>query len=207
MVGPSSAELESLNELIKFDHIYYKAEPNAKGGVKSSISSQTDSSVQQTTVHSGQIEIKEEESQPSVTVTDENSNMQVDVPTISIDDTTSLEDVTSLQLLEDIESLLQSEDLLDVADMDPASLIPQSETPIQNKCSQSRGQKRKHSSSVTSSSSPNSLTVEDHIQDYFSDSGVSGDLSDVPSPASDISSCLGDDSWEESFTELFPDLL
>lgn len=35
MVGPTPAELESLNELIKFDHVYYKTHSQDKGGQNS----------------------------------------------------------------------------------------------------------------------------------------------------------------------------
>ena len=38
----------------------------------------------------------------------------------------------------------------------------------------------------------------------FGDSSYGSDLSDAASPKSDASSLLGDDGWEESFTELFP---
>lgn len=51
MVGPSPAELESINELIKFDHEYYKIEPLTPepdleviidSGVNSSVEIQSD---------------------------------------------------------------------------------------------------------------------------------------------------------------------
>nr|KAG5713257.1 hypothetical protein BaRGS_007784 [Batillaria attramentaria] len=83
--------------------------------------------------------------------------------------------------------------------------------------------KRKHSSTSQDSSrdalsclssSPvygldvNELTSsEETYQGNLSDSGISGDLSDAPSPASDMSSVLGDEDWQSSFTELFPSLM
>lgn len=48
---------------------------------------------------------------------------------------------------------------------------------------------------------------EDPYQGSVSDSGVSGDLSDAPSPGSDRSSVFEDEDWQSSFTELFPSLL
>ncbi len=205
MVGASPAELESINELIKFDHIYYKVEPNTQTAAKSSPASQTNTKDQVAVCHvpSGQ-EVKQEVSVPMTTDSETASNVEMDIPTICIDDDSSIEGDTGLQLLEDIESLLQSEELLDFADLDPASLTSGSvEIEKENDCSKTRGQKRKHSASNSNSGSLDSLSVDDHLQDYFSDSGIS----DVPSPSSDMSSSLGDESWHESFSELFPDLL
>lgn len=194
-MGPSSAELESLNELIKFDHVYFKADPDALTAAKSSRCSQTDSNDAQVAVQIAPLEMTEASASDPV---------QMDVPTINIADGERIEDGSGLELLEDIESLLQSEDLLDVADVDPSIFTVHSEVgAVDSACSKLKSLKRKHcSASSSSSGAAEYMKFEDTLQEYFSDSGIS-----VPSPSSDLSSCLSDDSWEESFTDLFPDLL
>lgn len=55
MVGPTTTELESLNELIKFDHVYYKAEDGVASSVAVATASQAvskSSKVQPTSVKS-----------------------------------------------------------------------------------------------------------------------------------------------------------
>ena len=79
-----------------------------------------------------------------------------------------------------------------------------------------QSRKRKFSNSYNSefnvkySVSPrNQRLGSDEVLDLspLADSSYSSDLSDVASPRSDASSLLGEDGWEESFTELFPSLM
>lgn len=150
MVGPTTEDLESLNELIKFDHVYVKADNKKPNHAK-----------------------------PVV----------VSVPTTKekeIDNT----------ILSDIDQILENQNFVDIDAIMDTSVTNSVEI---------------IAPSTDSVQSPESPICDDFFQtneksSSCSDSGYS-DMSDVGSPKSDTSSVLGDDMWEESFTELFPTLL
>lgn len=208
-MGPTPAELESLNELIKFDHIYYKAKAE----------SQTR-------------ELNQQVSRPTLTATrslpkirvansvkqDKQDNKVQQVKNSPTDSLSGLDFAQSLCQL-DLESLLEQDSL---SLQDPFhcdtehSKVEDDPEPV-TKCRR----KSNVDSEVPVISSPEyytpSLEEEEDMQPLdlktgpfhgsCSDSGYSSELSDAASPRSDASSILGDDIWEESFTELFPALI
>ncbi|KAK7506004.1 hypothetical protein BaRGS_00002726 [Batillaria attramentaria] len=305
MVGPTPAELESLNELIKFDHIYYKEEP--RDSSCSSDMNTPSNSVSGNLLHSGQLlptlapkgleslrpslvsnpassvlvvssssvnsiatpaavvatspwstssntAVLPQATPPIVSVpmmVDPNTvcgrvpvRVKNEVPAIKSACTVEVPEIAALadtdNQFDASEELLDFESLLGLTDLELASsfnLQDQSGHPPQMQQQQAvtvtvKGpthqnarptRKRKHSSTSQDSSrdalsclssSPvygldvNELTSsEETYQGNLSDSGISGDLSDAPSPASDMSSVLGDEDWQSSFTELFPSLM
>jgi hypothetical protein len=213
VVGPSPAELDSLNELIKFDHEYYKIEPITPEPEMEVI---VDVGATSTT----ELETDIECIVPNLK-TNQEDTIQVmgeEAPVPCISDFVDLEKEVlnvlpeiNIDLLNDIESLIE-DDLHSQASPDSTEEISQNGQLLlpseQNKGLQSEPQtekrtKRKHSQTLGSCSD---LISSD---DYFSgsDSGISSDYSEVGSPYSDISGGLADNVWEESFIELFPDLV
>lgn len=220
MVGPSPAELESINELIKFDHEYYKIEPlTPEPGVEVIVDSGVNSS----------FEIQSDTKCIVPNLKNEFPSQKDCVRTISEDSlVSSIEDIVDLEkevlnvlpeinidLLNEIESLIEDDlhsqaipDSLDEVSQNGQILLPveqnkklQSELlpPVEEKSSL----KRKRSQTCISSS--DLLSLEDCLSG--SDSGISSDYSEAGSPYSDISGGLSDNVWEESFIELFPDLM
>lgn len=218
MVGPSPAELESINELIKFDHEYYKIEPLTPepkmeviidSGVSSTVENKTDS-------ESVVPDIKTEFSLQQDCV----QTVSGDTPVLSIEDFVDLEKEVlnvlpeiNIDLLNDIESLIEDDlhrqaipNSMDEVSQNGQLLLPNEEdkklqcelTPPVEKHSK----KRKLSQTSLSS---DLLSKEDDLSG--SDSGVASDYSDAGSPYSDFSGGLSDNVWEESFIELFPDLV
>jgi len=213
LVGPTPAELESLNELIKFDHIYYKAKAE----------SQTR-------------DLNQQASRPTLTAARSLSKSQVSssnsvkqdtktqkVKTTSVNGFTDLDFAQSLDQL-DLESLLE-QDSLSVEDAFHCD-TGHSKVDSASKPARKRRRKSNMDSEVPvgfpSSDFYAPSTEEEEMQPLnlktgpfkgsCSESGYSSDLSDVSlsdaaSPRSDSSSILGDDIWEESFTELFPALI
>lgn len=220
VVGPSPAELESINELIKFDHEYYKIEPlTPEPDVEVIVDSGVNSSVE--------IQLDTKCIVPNLNT--EFPSQKDCVQTISEDSlVSSVEDFVDLEkevlnvlpeinidLLNEIESLIEDDlhsqaipDSTDEVSQNGQILLPveqnkklQSELlpPVEEKSSL----KRKRSQTCISSS--DLLSLEDCLSG--SDSGISSDYSEVGSPYSDISGGLSDNVWEESFIELFPDLM
>lgn len=220
VVGPSPAELESINELIKFDHEYYKIEPLTP---EPSLEVIVDSGV------NSSVEIQSDTMCIVQNLKTEFPSQKDCVQTISEDSlVSSIEDFVDLEkevlnvlpeinidLLNEIESLIEDDlqsqaipDSTDEVSQNGQILLPveqnkklQSELlpPVEEKSSL----KRKHSQTCTSSS--DLLFLEDCLTG--SDSGISSDYSEAGSPYSDISGGLSDNVWEESFCELFPDLM
>lgn len=287
LVGPTAAELESLNELIKFDHIYYKEEPPAPSASSTSNSSSNTMcsgslepslvlsstvkkvlpvSVRPKTVSSGQMLVascEEDLGIGSIVLTtgssmwdNTNNNMVSLLPKAadglleSVPKPTG-KDISKQDMGYDMEydpsaEFLDFESLLGLAELETSeiqlqdpSLHNQQQTqehPVRSEPQQqvmnvgtnivvmgdktpTRKRKRNPSKGSTPPSPKKDVSsfeilsfrdlsvYEDTPQENLSDSGMSSDLSDAPSPSSDISSVLGDDTWEESFTELFPSLL
>lgn len=215
MVGPSPAELDSINELIKFDHEYYKIEP---------LTPEPEMEVIVDVDATSTIELKTDTEciDPNLKTNQEESIhvMEEEVPVPCISDFVDLEKEVlnvlpeiNIDLLNDIESLIE-DDLHSQATPDSTEEISQNGQLLlpseQNKRLQSelapqaeKQSKRKYSQTLGSCSD---LISSD---DYFSssDSGITSDYSEVGSPYSDISGGLSDNVWEESFIELFPDLV
>ncbi|XP_041347685.1 LOW QUALITY PROTEIN: uncharacterized protein LOC121367524 [Gigantopelta aegis] len=195
VVGPTTTELESLNELIKFDHIYYKAPCVTKETSLEACETQTGENLKD-------IEACNASSSPQ----QKKSSLpgQCDEPEIPVLELEELPD--NFQLLEDLQDLFK-EDLLSntsVPDVPGTDFIPQ-EIQSQNTCDSSKGKKRKLSVSSDSAYSSDIELVDLTME--ASSPFQSQDLSDVSSPMSDLSSPLGDNPWEEDFTDLFPALI
>ncbi|KAJ8312378.1 hypothetical protein KUTeg_010159 [Tegillarca granosa] len=218
MVGPSTEELESINELIKFDHIYYKLEPASQDLVvtESNVSEMNQNlPVGRLNIHITQ-DVNSNNDTGVISVNEEN----ISPVNISEKDISNVLPDINMDLLEDIESILEldlggqldSQDEVSQNkqfDCANSSLVNIKEKEITaNELCPTQCRKRKHSDTVPSPS-PSDFDHFDSDTSYASsDSGVVSDFcdKDIASPYSDITGSLQDDPWEESFMELFPAL-
>ncbi len=239
VVGPTATELESLNELIRFDHVYYKATTSSPETVElSPVAADATSpppSLQTTSGEAAVSVVKRLKPKPQATTTQQQQQQpQLLLPTITLDDELSQE---SLARLLDLNSILE-EDLLKQNDetlhmpalaspeiaapdnntADTTGCIAVSKDTLQVPTDKLQSRKRKRQSSVNgynlsqnTSLSPRAARLcSDDIMEELSplyDSFYGSDVSDALSPRSDVTSPLGTDGWEESFTELFPSLV
>ena len=234
MVGPTSAELESLNELIKFDHVYYKNQP-LTDTTGSSVLQAADVQCEKV---SGQVNITISCDTPVKSEKEENVSdldMQINAETIVKEMQNILPDI-NMDLLKDIENYIENEmdiepvgqSCLDTVDNTPQGGVSLLEKAIKSDSLQSistnkDSRKRRLSDicGIVSDIESSSSIADDQCVMLGNDSGISSDYSDagspysensekigdVPSPYSDISGGLSEDHWEESFIELFPDLV
>jgi hypothetical protein len=233
-VGPTTAELESLNELIRFDHIYYKSEGGEKVKCVSSkdIASSNDVMNILSLPDNGIVAQQNVEHPKPVTPTD-NPKLVDFESVLNLTDMVPFND--SLNDLVDLDALLQDNLLSTVTscgtdnipgvtsqvakDTRVHSLVPQNEpVPKRRKTHNLKlsmpdntNFKREKIVSPVKSKPLEVFSAEDLFSldssSSVSDSGYSSELSEAASPRSEISSVLGDDVWEESFTELFPSLI
>jgi len=222
VVGPSTTELESINELIKFDHIYYKIEPAtdiADSEVvidtenESLCENETDDIENLINYQSIPSEIIQSEINSENICEDSDVSQKDECPVIGECDIPEI----NMELLKDIENLIEM-DLQNQLCQDSQDTVSQKELSLADDTCKTdylvtntkiSNKKRK----CTNIQSPTqSLEVTDTFSwdnsylETFSDSGVSSDYSEAGSPCSAISSGLTEDRWEESFMELFPDL-
>lgn len=204
-MGPTTAELESLNELIKFDHIYYKADSQTRELQQAS----------RPTLTAARSLAKKH---VSSSVPAKHSKVQKANTTAVTDSFTALDFAQSLDQL-DLESLLE-QDLLSAEEAfhcDTANSKVDSELEPVSKRRRKSSMDAKVPVALPSTEYYASSADEDDMQPLdlkmgphrgsCSESGYSSELSEAASPRSDSSSILGDDVWEESFTELFPALI
>lgn len=195
MVGAPPKELESVNELIKFDHVYFKSEPATSNAMTQMPIAMETQSVDE-----------------AVPVVPNSGNSQE----YNIDSHTP-ENVISIKDFESLESLL-SEDWISMV-TDNCDTISKDKLsgagaalhqPLDCAKLQSQGRCGPHVSNVhqdTTKLAPVG-TMDTMCAGSLSDSGLSDySYSDAGSPNSVGSSMLSDDVWEESFGELFPCLL
>ena len=206
VVGPTTEELESLKELIRFDHVYNKQPAN--GAV-----------------------VKEEGEGAMISVQgvitditkglDEVVDTGVEFPEGFIDmlDTDSIVDLDNL--LKTLETAVQplqlSGDAVSMVLGDTPSPVSTVLDDTPPPCIDSISSKPCHVTSSSSSSTRKTSELSDLPEPYGSlDSGLTQSLfddsdysSDVSSPLSTVSANLEDDSglWEDSFSELFPSLM
>jgi uncharacterized protein YndB with AHSA1/START domain len=196
VVGPTTAELESIKELIRFDHEYIKTEP-VETVVITDDDDNGDGTNQLDLDNSMEIECKVEDTKTDSLV--ENCNSEFG----EID----LEQFAASTM--DFESLLELSSLPDDLQTIVNPLIKKkSDTSISTEKPSVKSTEL-NMDSVASTFSLNSPTFLEEPQwpGATSESGYGSDInSDVPSPCSDTSN-LQDDLWEESFTELFPTLV
>jgi hypothetical protein len=195
MVGTAPKELESLNELIKFDHVYFKSEPSTLNALP-----QLPVAMETHSQDSGVAPVM----QNSGNTQDYNTDSHAPENVISIKDFESLESLLS----EDWISMVTDNCNMISKDKFTGAAAPQRQAVD---CS------TKARSPATSSSLNNvhldSKKLAPGITDNMgagsmSDSGFSDySYSDAGSPSSVGSSVLSEDVWEESFGELFPCLL
>lgn len=240
-MGPSATELESLNELIKFDHVYYKIEPSQgqTGGQKGQkvivVSCGNNPVNHKSSKKLVNIHITKDENVKKVNSSspveecividddkkDNVSSVIMDNCDESVSDLSNLIPEVNLDLLEDIESILAGDldnhfSLDSIVDSDSQNGICTS-SQIQNleiPAITPKNNKRKHSDLVDTDIGSSIAQSEDifnlnESMDTASDSGFSSDaFSDAASPCqSDTIGGLTEDSWEESFMELFPALV
>lgn len=220
VVGPSPAELESINELIKFDHEYYKIEPLTPepkmeviidSGVDSSSEIQSDS---ESVVPDRKAEFPSQtecvqtiSEEPSILSTIEDFvDLEKDVlnvlPEINIDLLNAIESLIE----DDLQSQAIPDSLDDVSQNGQIVLPSEQNMTLQSELlppMEKHSKKRKHSQTL--SPKMDFFSPDDCFSS--SDSGMASDYSEAGSPYSDISGGLSDSVWEESFTELFPDLV
>ena len=204
VVGPKAEELESIKELIRFDHVYYKPDqPKVATVVKSS----------QPT----------EENVPVVDLTAENDNV-VELFDVTESDVSSVEQNSAN---EEIPDTFDIDNILELLTTDTVSVVAgdsgEKDTDISKE--EPAKKRQKVSDNGESVQNKNIELLPEHFDfntDYDlgfqqdlvtphsplarspSESGYSSD-GGIPSPKSDISSPLSNE-WEESFTQLFPSL-
>lgn len=263
-MGPTTTELESFNELIQFDHVYYKTQPTVHLTPRSEkVQIKTLPSVKPSTktvilcpstqkvktiddnknLKNVKIIITTDTSNMSNSSVNNNTNMPVLLDTnvlpssktevntmespidldidgalIELNDETSVADDLNFDLLDDLESILQA-DCDDLSNPDITDLQPQI---IETPCTDFSSKKRKHDEleNIVDCPSVGSPVISE--SGYSSDSSITTSPNMVPSPYScnslsspryeseslmDDETPFGETLWEESFTELFPDLL
>ena len=277
-MGPTAKELDSFNELIQFDHVYYKTLPQSKSApqiqtspiqtirikkdnAESDCNKSVVNNVQKLTengyknvkiiITSDSTNVKNTKIENSVNgekvltipnvfidkealqkVTDHKNlqtspqNVLFDTPTeiltncvSDIDDNTNSNDLMDLNfdLLEDLENII-SADFEGLSSTDDLSSHEQDNIigdPVTDKKLKTIVCKRKTSDSIADSvidltanvPSPTKSLLSLTDSDYMSDSPSPYSSHDISSPLADTDSTLGENLWEESFTELFPDLL
>jgi hypothetical protein len=254
MVGPTTAELESINELIKFDHIYYKPQ---SGGFKNSVNGQGEvrDIVMSVPVAAQPIANQPEHlAQPAaddvVTATNQKLSSIVTAvdPQLGLGEDVNINDLLGLtsQSWMDLDALLQGE--LNATSEDTVTTVTNTATvatsnidsgfsvvskdksvPALNVIRRATPgtktsllkRKRKSDEPINLAMAQSSLIPDSQLLSptsllnfeslshpgSLSESGYSSGHSDIGSPRSDISSALGDDLWEDSFTQLFPSLV
>ncbi len=237
VVGPTTAELESINELIKFDHIYYKTPDSAnKDNVVNVVKEEEPKNVSVSVTVAAQpiTSVQQQVTTPSASCPTNQSKEvsglttpQLDLP-VDINDLLDLSTDSWNQLI-DLDVLLQGELNL-TAEVTAATVTDTCVTATNTKSSVSliskdksivkNSSSRKRKAVEPISMETNSVITNDQLLSPDSRLNFDMDLtsqsspfsescysSDIGSPKSDISSALGDDIWEESFTELFPSLV
>lgn len=246
MVGLSPAELESLNELIHIDHVYFKPQPSAQFKDKQVVHTSEDIVHK---VNSSESAVPQQHTQEVVLVTTSRSKRDsrgnivsskspapiVAAPTPCIIDSTDVEvgiiadDLVSSLSDSDMDSqldLFQSLGFTDFLDeKDVIDLTSTGQTTIP--CVKNHGGMSSNPQALNSSSSVDSSDIEldsqklfDEIYDSYlsmknssspdsnnlSDSGIGSDVGEALSPQYEESSLMDDYTWQDSFTDLFPDL-
>lgn len=213
VVGPTTAELESINELIKFDHVYYKHESSA---VESGLE-KLDQSTQSSNANlENKVNIHITQEITDDIEIDDIMKTEPDLCAINEIDETDLSDI-NMELLKDIENLIGIHDFQDQVEQNSLESFSQieqcndkQEAMVTKDTSCKTDLKRKRSDTSSPLSVMDMYESTDkygQINSVLSDSGFSSDFSDVSSPCgSDISGGLTDNPWEESFMELFPTL-
>ena len=226
VVGPTTTELESLNELIKFDHVYYKSEadvasPSDVSSVNRAVSKS--GKVQPTSVNS-LLKTNIVQTTPDVTadlkeatISSADDNSDIDLPhTLEDIDFAALSESLEQQLI-DLDAILKDSVAMETSQEEKASDICEPLLKKQKLCESDFVQETKVKIETdTAPALPDDLFSQS--SDFLivpsspvlksgslSDSGYS---SDAASPRSDVSVLYETDNhWEESFTELFPSLL
>lgn len=229
MVGPSTEELESFKELIKFDHEYYK--PTVVGSVASVQRAQKS---------------KTSPSRKAVSIIKPQLKAAVKAPVVKQEPQLAIAEADLANLSQSLEELIDLDTLLqeDLNSTDAGCRVENTATDFpavsvkaedNTRCSNKRKLDATETDYTQScqSTKKQHLTVKTDLDSLFtgsdtfgldatlspyslspqmnslSESGYSSDLSGADSPKSDTSGVLGDDAqfWEESFSELFPSLV
>jgi len=242
VVGPTTEELESFNELIQFDHVYYKPAVSLSAASNSSAAVTTKAapspkraavSIIKPTVRAAtqvqQPTVPQPKQEPAPT---ELSFGEADLAGLS----QSLEDLIDLDALLQ-EGIMSESSLCPVATAlnDIASISSVDETSSRKRkldnedviekdackkplCIKSEFMDSSSNSDISSlfptndtfglESGLSTAACSPVTRSSLSESGYNSDMSDAPSPQSDVSGGLADSTiWEESFSELFPSLV
>lgn len=188
VVGPSTEELESVKELIKFDHVYYKTQ----SATPVTLVKQETECVKEDTIHCDVNALCKQENDISMEASD--------------------------LVLEDLETLLVQ--AVPAKPRETTGDVSQGETIVLKPEKLSNAQPKFVVADIPEIAYPSALSPEQSLGSFSqpvmalsplsvscTDSGYSDSSSDVDSPCSSMTPALGDDPWEDSFTDLFPDLL
>lgn len=209
MVGPTAIELESVKELIQFDHIYYKpTSPKGQGQPSTFVEGHVPEDIE--------VEI---DSEVMTSSSEDDSNS--DTALLDIDE---LLDLTSFNwdsmnhfdfdaLTESNDALTESSDALtesnDIAPVESSDITPV--TLITAPITKPTTEPKSNAVNVNITTSCPAPSYVDFAPDYglvhsplLNDSVYGSDLSEIGSPQSDMSTI--DDLWGDTFTELFPSL-
>jgi len=251
-VGPTPAELESLNELIKFDHIYYKTDPVK---AEATADSSEDSDVQIVLVcdkSGNEIHVTDSavKSNAQPTPVNTKSCKRLRPKTLAIKSVTSTGGSTQkvktptqqciTDAMPNMETLGNSLVTVGSSDKDGVTIdldnlldmITNDSAEHEEIISEILSEAESTPQTVTDTVDPeppvkkskveDNLRIEDELglpEDMFLpysplsstssaiDSGFGSDIGEAASPKSETSTCLSDNVWEESFTDLFPSLL
>lgn len=194
VVGPTATELESFKELIEFDHVYFKSSSQpAASNMKTEEPSASTRSLLSPTL----------KPRKAVSLLNTTTNCSTQVMSPKLAESYDVSDVDFTSLSERLEDLDDFEQLCS-----SVSAVSEVVPPAPDKCDLKEEPLEKHQLFELESLS-SFVDSEFHSSPELpslSDAGYSSDNS-VSSPKSDLSSTLGDDLWEESFSELFPALL
>lgn len=250
-MGLSSAELESLNELIHIDHVYFKPQPSVQfkdeevetsedialkvNSSEPTISQQYTQSVLPTAPLRSKRDSRGNiiSSKPLSTVVAEPSQCIANPASASLDDDNITNDFVNTFSYSDIDSSLDLFQSLELSNLLDGSSVVDSFSPVETKFSPSSSPLDFSKTSVLNTSlttQPSSVSnisesetdskkLFDEIYDsYFSyknssspdqgnlsDSGIGSDV-EALSPQHSEGSLLEEYPWQDSFTDLFPDL-
>jgi len=237
VVGTTTAELESIKELIKFDHIYYKPDTSVKSTecdvniiveyqdveLNSSVSEEVVEEVpvvtECSTIASNDSINNEYNDSLALQTTDLSGKTDVE---LDIDSFLDMESIDWNSIVLDVDSLVQesckSSSTATSCDNDIQKLQHSCSNKLTNISHVPSTSPRKRKHSVHSPVSPVqtlSANLPDELLDLVTQntsisesSGYGSELSEAGSPYSDLSTLDEDsDLWQESFTELFPSLV
>lgn len=205
--------MDAINEFIRFDHIYYKAENTDKltaidheEEVKTEGESLSIASQDMSYIHDNYCANSDDSSQVDVLHNENPVTEETEYSNIlpSTDDFSELMDLD----LSEFDSFLQSGGLSNVASSGIEGILSELSTDINTPLKVNTCYSSTVWDNIVSSCSPvNTPGMYEKSPNTFSESGYSTGESELGSPVSAASPTTGEDVWQESFSDLFPDLM